>query len=147
MTSTPGEAHAWDRRTAAEQAERVIDWRRQHQVLEALREHGSATWRPFDWGATGWDGDPPPFSRVPVHARVGAVVILEGAYSCRPELRDLLDLAVLLRVPDEVRIRRLRARDGEDEHADWSARWAQAEDHYFTHVMPPGNFDLVLRSG
>lgn len=142
-----GSARTWDRRTAAQQVERVIDWRRQRQVLESLREHGKATWYPFDWDATDWDAEPPPFSTVPIHTRVGEVVILEGAYSCRPELSGLLDLTVLLRTSDEVRTRRLRARDGRDEHADWSARWAGAEDYYFTHVMPPGDFDLVLHSG
>lgn len=125
----------------------MIDWRRQRQVLISLRVHGCATWHPFDWDATDWDGEAPPLSAVPIHARAGAVVILQGAYSCRPELRDLLDLTVLLQAPDEVRTRRLRAREGADEHADWSARWARAEDYYFTHVVPAGDFDLVLRSG
>lgn len=54
---------------------------------------------------------------------------------------------MLLQAPDEVRRRRLRTREGEDDDVDWSARWTQAEEHYFTHVMPPGNFDLVLGSG
>ena len=72
------------------------------------------------------------------------VVVLEGAYSCRPELHDLLDLRVLLVVPDEVRRAQLRQREGEAYRAEWDARWAAAEEHYFGTVMPPERFDLVL---
>lgn len=142
-----GSADTWDRWSPAQKAERVIDWRRQRQVLESLRQHGSAAWHPFDWDAPDFDAESPPFSTVPTCVQVRPVVILEGAYSCRPELRDLLELTVLLQAPDEVRRRRLRTREGEDDDVDWSARWTQAEEHYFTHVMPPGNFDLVLGSG
>ncbi len=77
-------------------------------------------------------------------ARSSPVVLLEGAYSARPELHDLLDLRVLLDTPTEVRLRRLLAREGESYRADWLARWSGAEDHYFGTVMPIERFDLVL---
>ena len=79
-----------------------------------------------------------------VRAEAGSVVVLEGAYSCRPELHDLLDLRVLLDVPADIRCRRLGERDGENDHRDWNARWAAAENHYFGTVMTPGRFDLVI---
>jgi uridine kinase len=71
-------------------------------------------------------------------------VILEGAYSARPELADLLQLRVLLDTPDAVRDARLRAREGDDYVDGWMARWADAEAHCFGHVMPRSAFDLVL---
>ena len=74
------------------------------------------------------------------------VIVLEGAYSARPELADLLDLRVLVDVPYEIRRDRCVARDGDDWHEDWFQRWRAAEDHYFDHVVPAEAFDLVLRS-
>ena len=141
-----GSAQTWDRRTAAEKADRVIDWHRQRDVLEQLRRHGIAEWHPFDWDAEGWDSEIVPLAPVPMVARAAPVVVLEGACSCRPELHDLLDLRVLLEVPRDVRRRRLLDREGDAYQADWESRWSRAEDCYFGTKMPPERFDLVLTS-
>jgi uridine kinase len=69
------------------------------------------------------------------------VIILEGVYAARPELADLLDLRVMLAVPDEVRTARLMAREGTI--GPWEQQWHDAEDFYFRHVMPPDSFDAV----
>jgi uridine kinase len=93
-----GSAATWDRRSPIEKAERVIDWRRQRRVLEDLRASGVAEWHPFDWEAADWDTDLVPLAAAPVVAAAADVVVLEGAYSCRPELHDLLALRVFLQV-------------------------------------------------
>ena len=139
-----GSAATWDRQPAAEKADRVIDWRRQRDVLEQLRVRRVAEWRPFDWDADDWDSEVVPLVPVPLVARATPVIILEGAYSCRPELHDLLDLRVLLNVPGDLRRSQLLERDGHAYRADWEARWSSAEDHYFATVMPPGRYDLVI---
>lgn len=140
---TGGSAAQWDARTGAESSGLVIDWRAQRRVLTELSQAGVATWHPFDWDAEEWDGESAPLAPRRT-ARAAPVIILDGAYSCRPELHDLLDLRVLLQVPDELRQARLRRREADDYQADWEARWQGAEDHYFTAVMPPARFDLVL---
>lgn len=142
-----GSPATWDRRDAAQKVDAVIDWRRQRPVLEALRAGREATWHPFDWDADDWDADEVPLLAEPARCAPADVVILEGAYSGRPELSDLVDLRVLLDVPTDVRRARLLARDGEDYHADWDARWREAEALYFGTIMPPERFDLVLREG
>lgn len=141
-----GSAESWDRESPAEKAARVIDWRRQRVVLGQLRARGVAEWFPFDWAAEGWDAAIVPFGREPIVARAGSVVVLEGAYSCRPELHDLLDLRVLLDIPHDLRRWRLLEREGDAYRSDWEARWSMAEDYYFVTVMPVGRFDLVLGS-
>jgi hypothetical protein len=65
-------------------------------------------------------------------------------YSARPELADLFHLRVLYDAPAEMRRRRWVAREGEGYFDDWARRWSEAEDWFFTHVMPPDRFDLVL---
>lgn len=139
-----GSNESWDGRTAAAKADEAIDWRKQRGVLQRLREGCSAEWHPFDWVAEDWDSDVVPLAAEPVIAHPASVVVLEGAYSCRPELHDLLDLRVLLDVPHETRRRQLLEREGDDYRADWEARWAAAEDHYFGTVMRADRFDIVL---
>lgn len=141
---TGGTARRWDARTPTDRASQVIDWRRQRDVLQALRTQGHAQWHPFDWDADDWDAEIVPFRSEPTVCTATPVVLLEGAYSARPELHDLVDLLVLLDTPTDVRLRRLLEREGEEYRADWLGRWSAAEDHYFGTVMPRSRFDLVL---
>ena len=133
-----GSEEAWRGMSPAERAAHCIDWRRQRPVLEALRAARPATWQPYDWET--FDGR----LAEAVTAEPAPIVVLEGAYSARPELADLLDLRVLLDPPDDVRRAQLRGREG-DEYVDgWEALWASAEVHHFGVVMPPDRFDLVV---
>jgi len=123
--------------TAAQGAEEYFDWRRlRHEVLEPLRAGRPAQYHPFSWlPAGGLDDrmvtvDPTP------------IIVLEGVYTGRPQLRDLVDLAVLVETPAQERQRRLMVRgDGYDA---WWPRWGAAEDHYFTAISPRQSFDLVI---
>ena len=73
-----------------------------------------------------------------------AVIVLDGAYSARPELADLIDLTVLVDAPLQFRHARLAAREAACFLEAWHRRWDDAEAHYFTHVRPPSSFDLVV---
>lgn len=139
-----GSSATWDGRSTEEKVDRVIDWRSQRAVLRALRREGQASWHEFDWDSPEWDADSPPLVPEPVRCSVTAVVILEGAYSARPELADVFDLRVLLAVPAEVRRDQLLGREGDEYRADWEERWSAAEDLYFGSIVPPETFDLVL---
>jgi uridine kinase len=139
-----GTAEHWDQRSPAEKAHGVIDWQRQHRLLEDLRLRGCASWHPFDWESPVWDADPAPLRSTSTSAASADIVILEGAYSARPELHDMLDMLILLDTPPEQRRRQLLQREGDHYRTDWEARWSAAEDHYFGVVMPPTRFDLVL---
>ncbi len=70
--------------------------------------------------------------------------LLEGVYSARPELHDVLDILVLLDTPPEQRRRQLVERECDHYRAEWEARWSAAEDHYFGVTMPPHCFERVL---
>jgi uridine kinase len=129
---------SWDAMTAEAKVEEVIDWRRQRAVLEVLGRRDGATWRPYDWEAD--DGS---FGAA-ISGGPADVVILEGAYSGRPELADVLSLRVLLEIPRDVRRARLLRREGARYRAEWEARWGESEDLYFDVLMPPHAFDLVL---
>lgn len=114
-----------------------IDWRRQRAVLEALRADGEARYFAFDWDA--FDGR---LRATATTVVARDVVLLEGVYAARPELRDLVDLAVLLRIDDALRTARLLAREGSI--GPWERQWHQAEAWYFEHAAPAERFDLVI---
>jgi uridine kinase len=114
-----------------------IDWRQQRPVLALLRHGREATYHAFDWQAFNGNLEPRPTVCVPKR-----VVIFEGVYSARPELADLVDVRVLLRVPEAVRIERLLAREGAI--SPWEGQWHAAEEWYFRHAAPPEGFDVVI---
>lgn len=136
-----GDAAHWDGRSAAEKAAGCIDWRRQRPVLATLARSEAGSWHGYDWEA--FDGR---LRSEPTTVAPAAVVILDGVYSARPELADLLDLRVLLAADDRRRLDRLRRRDGVDYQDDWQARWTEAEDHYFGETVTRADFDLVLQA-
>jgi uridine kinase len=134
----------WAARRPAERVADVIDWRRlRAEAVEPLIAGRTATWHPFDFEAKRPDGTfPRSTSRVTLEP--AAVVILDGAYSARPELADLIDLSVFVDVPPAERHRRLIERDGKAYTDAWLERWRAAEDYYFSAVRPPSSFDLVV---
>ena len=136
---------AWDAWDPRERAARAIDWRRlRRDALEPLLAGRPARWHPFDFAAGARpDGTYP--MRADVEERPPApVVLLDGAYSARPELADLVALAVLVDAPPAVRRARLAAREDPAFLAAWLARWGPAEAYYVTHVRPPETFGLVV---
>jgi uridine kinase len=122
-----------------ELARRCIDWQRQRATIEALLQYGRAQYFPFDWDA--FDNS---LAAMPVVLAVAPLLIIEGVYSARPELADLVDHAIFLDVSEAIRKRRLQAREGEI--GAWERQWHRAEDWYFAAVAPPDRFDLVLNA-
>jgi len=79
------------------------------------------------------------------HAAPAATILIEGAYSASPPLRDLIDLAVLVDVQNKTRHLRTAARGDHAEFlATWHEIWDDVETFYFEHVCPPDSFDLVI---
>ena len=135
---------AWDARTPAQRAADVIDLRRlRSEALEPLLAGKPARWHPFDFAAPHPDGTYA-MSAAFVQRPPADLILLDGIYSARAELSDLIDLSVLVDVPLGVRHARLAAREEAGFLAEWHARWDAAEAHYLTHVRPPTAFDLVV---
>ncbi|HET7077857.1 MAG TPA: hypothetical protein VFM49_10455 [Chloroflexia bacterium] len=130
----------WDARSPADKAALVIDWRRMRaEALEPLLAGRPAAWHPFDFQAG--EG----LAAHTVTRDPAPVIVLDGVYSARPELADLVDLAILVEAADDsVRRQRLLAREGAPYMAAWHRRWDAAEDYYFTHVRPRSSFDRVI---
>lgn len=130
----------WDELSDADRADLCIDWRAQRDVLAAVANQQTTGWQPYDWDAD--DG------RLSVewteHQPKYAVVVLEGTFSARPEMHDLLTLKVLLTAEPSQQRERIIEREGTDHWRSWAHMWMGAEDHYFSRIMPPEKFDLVI---
>ena len=139
-----GSLESWAGRSAPEIVANGIDWARQRRVLESLRSDGQVRWAAFDWETDDWDSDEARLSGKSIETFAHPLVLLEGAYSCRPELHSVLDRLVLLDPPRNIRRAQLLAREGEAYRSKWEALFSEAEDHYFNEIMPSNQFDLVL---
>ena len=114
----------------------VIDWERlRAEALLPLSAGQSATFQPYDWDAG--DGRLAPPKIIPA----ADVIIVDGVYAARPELADLVDVAVYLGIDPEVRAVRYAERTDDP---DWRRFWERGEAHYFSAVRPPASFDIRL---
>lgn len=133
----------WDGCTAAEKADLAIDWQRlRAEALEPLRAGRDASWHPFDFATYDYASGSG-LATAFVTCQPTGVIVVDGIYSSRPELSDLIDLSVLVEAPAAVRRQRHDEREGTDEGA-WHGRWDAAEAYYFAHVRRPESFDLVV---
>lgn len=112
-----------------------FDWKRlRDQVLLPAHAGEAITYQRYDW-VNEKMGDW-------VSAPVTNLLIVEGVYSSRPELRDLADLVVWVTTSEQERLRRQFAR-GENAEI-WINRWKAAEYHFRDHVRVAQSGDIEI---
>jgi uridine kinase len=115
--------------------ENYFDWRRlRDEALIPLRNGQPARYQRYDWETdrlAEW---------IDVEPR--EIVLIEGVFSTRPELRAMIDVAIFIETPREERIRRMLARP--QPSTSWMDQWMAAEDWYLEHVAPQYRADLVI---
>jgi uridine kinase len=115
--------------------ERYFDHQRiERQLLRPLKAGQPATFQRYDWDNNTLG------TWVTVEPR--GLVLVEGVYLLRRELRSYWDLAVYLDAPRELRQARLHARGENDQ--GWIERWAAAEDYYEQVEQPARAADLII---
>lgn len=121
---------------AAAGYDQYFDWQRlRAEVLVPVREgRRTLRYQRYDWEQArlgAWIAVPMP-----------PVVLVEGVYTLRPELAELVDLKVFVATGEAARLQRQRRR-GENPDA-WISRWMAAEDHYLRVAQPQRVADLVV---
>lgn len=124
------------RDTPEQRADACIDRPKMPSVLEALHAGRAATDREFDWDA--FDGS---LSQKLTTVASRRVIVVEGAYSCHPDLADLLGVKIKLQIADGSRERRLIEREGF--LGPWERQWHEVEDWYFSNLAVDTHFDLI----
>lgn len=113
---------------------RDYDWERlRSDVLEPLSAGRVARYRRYDWdtGSLGsW-----------VEVKPEGVVVVEGVYSLRPELRPFYDVSLFVATPSAARKLRQHSRPESDA---WKLRWDAAERFYVATHRPDLAAHLVV---
>lgn len=92
------------------------------EVLIPLKAGKDFTYRPFSCRTMSLSD--------PVTVQASPVTIVEGSYSCHPDLRDAYDLRLFLTVDPDEQLRRLAMRDGEGYLPVFKEKWIPMEELY-----------------
>lgn len=106
------------------------------EVLLPLREGRAALYRPYDCRTRSL--------AEPVLVEPTPVTLVEGSYSCHPDLREYYDLRVFLDVDPEEQLRRIAHRDGPEGLSAFQERWIPLEEAYFSACRVEEACSLVL---
>jgi uridine kinase len=98
------------------------------QVLDALLREQTATYDEWDWANKRLNG-------ARAIAPVG-VIVIEGVCALHEMFRDDLDVRVWIDTPEDIRLARGVARDGEAMRATWTDVWMPSEDAYVARDNP-----------
>ena len=121
--------------------ELYFSWERmRNEALVPLRRGEEARYQRYEWA----------IDALGVWIVVGPspIVLVEGVYSSRPELRELLDAIIFVDAPREVRLQRMfaRGRLPNDPTNDWMIPWTVTEEWYIEHIQPRESADLILEN-
>ncbi len=135
----------WDAMPFDERLARLWHWQRVRRcALEPLLAGRPARWHAFDFvGGLRADGTYG-LQAQPTELAPAAVVLVEGLGVTAGPLNDLLDLTVLVQLPEDVRLQRLAAREEPAFLAAWRRRWDPFQAWYFGVVRPAKVYDLVV---
>jgi uridine kinase len=139
----------WPHKTVEQRLNGVFDWPRvRAEALEPLRAGRPGRWRAFDFRRGLGTAGTFSLRKEVTEVAPAPTILIEGAYSASPPLRDLVDVAVLVEAQQKTRRLRTAVRERDDTEclAEWHAIWDEVEAHYFRHVCPPDCFDLVIRN-
>lgn len=112
------------------------------EVLLPLSRGQDTVYRPFDCSSMSL-GEP-------TELKCGSVTVIEGSYSCHPDLFPYYHISVFLSLPPQEQMRRIILRDGEEYSKVFQEKWIPLEEHYFaerdlqrlcTFSFPWGCFD------
>ena len=109
--------------------------RLEREVVAPLTAGIDATYRVWDWASMqlgGWRSAP-----------ASGVVIIEGSGSTSLEVADALTFTIWVDCPEDVRLERTLARDGEQVRGAWT-HWTEWEGRYLARQGPRHRVDLVV---
>ncbi len=114
--------------------DQYVDWLKLYDlVLQPLRDGENGYYQIYDWVAQRPD--------IWVTLEPQGVLIVEGVYAMRPELREAYDVKVFVDTSPEIRLRRLAERS---DNPVWVKRWAEAEMWYHDNLRPIDYADVIV---
>jgi uridine kinase len=116
---------------------KYFDWERlEQEVLGPLSRTGRCRYQRYDW-ASGKLSEA-------VQLPNAHVVLIEGVYTFRPELRRYYDFSIVVSTPKDERLRRWKQRGDAEEQI---RRWHASEELYFESTHPEEAAEMVVAGG
>lgn len=110
------------------------DWQRlERDVLQPLSHRHVARYQAYTWN-TGRLGEW-------VEVQPQGIILVEGVYTTRPELRAYFDITMFVETNFALRMHRQGERT---DPSDWVARWEAAEAYYLHQHQPQKGVDLIV---
>lgn len=81
-----------------------------------------------------------------VNVTAKKINIIEGAYSCHPQLSEYYDLKIFLSVTPKRQFDRIVARNGREEAKVFKNRWIPLEEKYFAAFDISGSCHMVIET-
>lgn len=101
-----------------------VDWERfQEEILFPLRRDVPFSYQPYDCHTQ--------MLKEPVKVEPKRLTIVEGSYSCHPELWNFYNLHIFLTISSEEQRRRIQCRNGEAALKIFQNKWIPLEEWYF----------------
>lgn len=109
------------------------------EVLDPLRRGQPAVYRPYDCHRDRFLEE--------VRLDPAYVTVVEGAYSCHPELWSRYDLHIFLTIDPQQQLERIRRRNGEAAVEAFREVWIPLEERYFQACRLPSRCELCFTLG
>ena len=98
--------------------------RLEKEILAPLRKGEKPVYRPFNCNAMSIGEE----KALPEKK----IYVIEGTYSCHPQLRKYYDITIILDIDSETQKQRLLEREGEKKLKDFIEKWIPLEEKYFS---------------
>ena len=108
------------------------------EILLPLRRGQEVIYRPFLCNAMSFGEE--------VILKRKKVCIIEGSYSCHPDLRELYDLTVFVTTDSETQKQRILKRNGEGKMLTFISKWIPLEERYFEKFCVCGKADIIIKT-
>lgn len=117
--------------------ENEFHWERfEQEAINPLRSGKEFRYRPYNWKLQVFQDE--------VVIDCDQHVIVEGVYSTQEKFRDAYDVKIWIDAPDEVRLQRGVARDGELMRPMWENVWIPYTKKYMEEHQPHLSADIVI---
>lgn len=115
-----------------------FDWQRlEQEVLKPLSSNKEVTYQICHWNSDTI------LSETKTVSPTG-IIIIEGIYAIRPELKDYYDYMIWIDTPQDLRLQRGIARNGIQTKNLWLHEWMPHEDRYVKIYKPYAYADEVI---
>lgn len=109
------------------------------EVLVPIKEGREFEYRPFNCKTSDFSA--------PIFCGKKRIYVIEGAYSCHPDLFESYDITVFMTVCPDEQLKRITERNGEEQAVIFKEKWIPLEEGYFSAFSVMEKCDYVIANG